>query len=185
MSSGLTSANRPYGPPSPPPATTCSAPTGPSSEKSDQASRSNLLMTSTFQDPAVQSWLSAFEADWDEGRLAARAAELPPPGHPNRLPLLTGMVAIDLRRRWRRGKPASLESYLASYPELGTAQTAPLELLQAEYEARLEAGVPADVAEFARRFGRDPAELAQRFQPTQAGPRHPVALPVHESATLA
>jgi hypothetical protein len=135
-------------------------------------------MTSTFHDQAVQTWLSEFEAAWDEGRLAARAAELPPPGHPNRLPLLIGMVSIDLRRRWRRGKPISLESYLAAYPELGTPQTAPLDLLHVEYEARLECGAPADVSEFARRFARDPAEVAQRFQPTQPGPA------VHEAATL-
>jgi hypothetical protein len=136
-------------------------------------------MTSTFHDEAVQTWLSEFEAAWDEGRLAARAAELPPPGHPNRLPLLVGMVTIDLRRRWRRGKPVSLESYLATYPELGTPQTASLDLLHAEYEARMECGAPADPAEFARRFSRDPAELAQRFQPTQARQA------VHEAATLA
>jgi predicted Ser/Thr protein kinase len=136
-------------------------------------------MTSTFQDPAVKTWLNEFEAAWDEGRLTARAAELPPPGHPNRLPLLTGMVGIDLRRRWRCGKPVALESYLTTYPELGTPRTASLDLLHAEYAARLECGAPADVAEFARRFSRNPAEVAQRFQPTQAAPA------VHEAATLA
>src|SRR5689334_18171293 len=99
--------------------------------------RSNLPMTSTFHDESVQTWLNEFEAAWDEDRLAARAAELPPPGHPARLPLLVGMVTIDLRRRWRRGKPVSLESYLATYPELGTPQTASLDLLHAEYAARL------------------------------------------------
>src|SRR5439155_12613777 len=64
-------------------------------------------------------------------------------------------------------------------PELGTPRTVALELLHAEYEARLECGAPADAAEFARRFSRDPAEVAQRFQPTQAGPA------VQEAATLA
>jgi serine/threonine protein kinase len=142
-------------------------------------------MASTFHDPALQTWLSEFEAGWDGGRLAARAAELPPQGHPMRLPLLVGMVNIDLRRRWRRGERVSVESYLQTYPELGTPQTVPLDLLHAEYEARLECGAPADLSEFARRFSRDLAEVAQRFQPTQAAPAVPDAATLAPAATPA
>jgi serine/threonine protein kinase len=130
-------------------------------------------MASASPNPAEQAWLSEFEATWDDSRLAALASGLPPPGDPLRLRLLVRMVGIDLRRRWRCGQRVTLESYLPTYPELGTRETVPLELLHAEYQARLEGGCPVDVGELARRFARDPAELVRYFQATQALPPSP------------
>jgi hypothetical protein len=137
-------------------------------------------MASASHGRAEQAWLSDFEATWDDSRLAARAADLPPPDDLLRLRLLVGMVAIDLCRRWRRGQRVPVESYLTTYPELGTRETVPLELVHAEYQARMEGGDPVDMAELARRFSRDPAELVRYFQATQA----PVHGP-HSQATLA
>jgi hypothetical protein len=141
-------------------------------------------MTSATPNPTVQSWLTDFASSWDENRLAARAAELPAAGDPGRLALLSGMVRIDLRRRWLRGERVALESYLSRYPELGTPQTVPLELVRAEYDARLECGVPAELVEFARRFSRDAAELRRSFEPTQAGPAGHVTPSGTEAPTL-
>jgi hypothetical protein len=141
-------------------------------------------MASATHNPTVQSWLTDFASTWDDGRLAARAADLPPPDDPARLALLSGMVRIDLRRRWLRGEPVALDSYLSTYQELGTPQTVSLELVRAEYDARLECGAPADLADFSRRFARDTAELIRCFLPTQAGPPGPPTPPAAEAPTL-
>jgi hypothetical protein len=36
----------------------------------------------------LEDWLAEFDRTWDEGRLAARVRELPPPESPLRLPAL-------------------------------------------------------------------------------------------------
>ncbi len=141
-------------------------------------------MASATHNPTVQSWLTEFASTWNDGRLTARAADLPPPGDPARLALLSGMVGIDLRRRWQRGDRVALEWYLSTYPELGTPQTVSLELVRAEYDARLECGVAPALTEFARRFSRDIAELTRCFQPTQAGPSGPPTPSAAEAPTL-
>jgi serine/threonine protein kinase len=132
----------------------------------------------------LQAWLAEFERDWDETRLAVRVAQLPPADKPLRLALLVGMVRIDLRRRWQRGQPVTVESYLESYPELGTPETVAAQLILEEYEARRQHGAPADRAEFARRFPGRAGQLWQYLEqtcelttpaesglPTQASPR--------------
>lgn len=141
----------------------------------------------------LQAWIAEFEREWDDTHLAARVAQLPPADKPLRLAMLVGMVRIDLRRRWQSGQPATVESYLESYPELGTPETVAAELILEEYEARRQHGTPADRAEFARRFpgraGRlwqyleqtceltTPAELGAPTQasPTPAGSSTPLA----------
>src|SRR5437764_738404 len=44
----------------------------------------------------LEAWLVEFDQAWQDGRLAARVAELPLAGHPLRLPALCEMVKIDL-----------------------------------------------------------------------------------------
>lgn len=97
----------------------------------------------------LAAWLQDFERGWSEGKLAASLARLPPP---LRLPALLLAVPIDLARHWARGRQALLEQYLKSYPELGTPQTVPVELVKAELEQRLRSGASVDIAEFSRRF---------------------------------
>jgi hypothetical protein len=46
------------------------------------------------------------------------------------------MVKIDLERRWQRGERAGLVDYLRDYPQLGTPQTVPAELVQAAFHIR-------------------------------------------------
>jgi hypothetical protein len=97
-------------------------------------------------------WLAEFEREWEETRLAAWIVQLPAENAPLRLALLVGMVRIDLRRRWQQGQAVTVESYLGTYPELGTPDTVAVELILEEYEARCRHDAPADRAEFARRF---------------------------------
>ncbi|HEY7311735.1 MAG TPA: serine/threonine-protein kinase [Gemmataceae bacterium] len=99
-----------------------------------------------------QNWLDEFEREWDEARLAVRVAQLPVAETSLRRSLLVGMVRIDLRRRWQQGQSVTVENYLGDYPELGTPETVAPELILEEYEARCRHGVPAERAEFSRRF---------------------------------
>jgi serine/threonine protein kinase len=70
----------------------------------------------------------------------------------DRLPALVEMVKLDLSREWLLGRPVTLESYLDSFPELGTAETVAAELILAEYEVRCRSGERVDLAQFDERF---------------------------------
>src|SRR5262245_24187547 len=106
----------------------------------------------------LESWLVDFDLSWAEGRLAARAGELPP-GSPLRQLALVEMAKIDIERQWQHGRRPCVEDYLRDYPELGTADTVPADLIGAEYEVRRQFGAAADPADFARRFPRRADEL--------------------------
>jgi predicted Ser/Thr protein kinase len=115
----------------------------------------------------LEEWLAEFDRSWDEGRLAARVRELPPQESPLRLPALIEMVKIDLRRRWERGRRVIVEAYLKTYPELGTADTVPVDLLLAEHQVRRQSGSRARLEEYVRRFPRQAEELRRRLEPAQ------------------
>jgi predicted Ser/Thr protein kinase len=112
----------------------------------------------------LQGWLDEFDRSWGEGRLAARVRELPPPESPVRRPALIEMVKIDMRRRWERGRRVIVEAYLKTYPELGTAETVPVDLLEAECQVRRQFGSRARPEEYARRFPRQAEELRRRLE---------------------
>jgi WD40 repeat protein/serine/threonine protein kinase len=100
----------------------------------------------------LESWLAEFEQSWQPGLLASRVSQLPPPASPLRLLTLVEMVKIDLEYQWKGGGRPVVEAYLQDYPELGTPETVPVELVWAEYEVRRQFGDQADLAHFAERF---------------------------------
>src|SRR4051812_24535631 len=51
----------------------------------------------------------------------------------DRLPALVELVKLDLSREWLQGRPVNLESYLKTFPELGTVENVSPELILAEY----------------------------------------------------
>src|SRR5688500_7393966 len=102
----------------------------------------------------VEQWLLGFDQAWHDGRLDEALGSLPPPGSRLRRPLLVEMVKIDIDRQWQRGHKHQVEDYLRELPELGTVETAPPDLLQAEYFARQDAGDTADLIQFGQRFPR-------------------------------
>jgi serine/threonine protein kinase len=128
------------------------------------AAESHLLALSDEQRQVLESWLMAFDHQWDEQRLVAHLAKLPPPGDPLRRPALIEMVKIDLERHWQRGQPVRLESYLKSLPELGTRDTVPADLIQAEWDVRRQFGATAELADFQNRFPRQAEQLRQLLQ---------------------
>src|SRR5262249_28671454 len=106
----------------------------------------------------LEAWLVEFEQSWDEGRLATCASKLPPQDA-LRVPAILEMVKIDLERSWERGRCVTVESYLQQFPELGTSETVPADLLQAEYEARRRRGQEIEPGAFAERFPKRVADL--------------------------
>jgi serine/threonine protein kinase len=123
----------------------------------------------------LQSWLADFERTWQEGRLEEWVLRLPLPGHRLRLPALIGLVQTDLRLQWQRGRRVQVEAYLKIYPELGSPEKAPVDLILAEYEAQRQCGAPADWAEIVRRFPHQQTALASLWRqgPASALPSPP------------
>jgi formylglycine-generating enzyme required for sulfatase activity/serine/threonine protein kinase len=124
-----------------------------------------LLHLSARDQETLEAWLVTFGQSWRDEALAEWATtRLPAPGNPLRRLALSEMVKIDLEHQWQRGRPVLVESYLERYPELGSAATIGADLLVAEYQVRQQFGAPADVADFARRFPAQAAQLLQLLQ---------------------
>src|SRR5262245_11152445 len=81
----------------------------------------------------VESWLLEFDRSWRQDRLAEYVRKLPPSASPLRFPALAELVKIDLERQWQHGHRLYVEGYLRAYPELGTIDTAPVDLIAKEY----------------------------------------------------
>jgi serine/threonine protein kinase/WD40 repeat protein/HEAT repeat protein len=122
---------------------------------------------SARQRQEVEALLAEFRQTWDEERLATWAKRLPDDAAVQGAALVE-MAKIDLERRWQRGRPTLLETYLQSYPQLGNADVVPLDLIQAEVESRRRNGVVVDWDDFARRFPRH-ADALRRLGEESAG----------------
>lgn len=134
------------------------------------ASDPNLLALSDGQRQVVESWFAQFDQAWADGLLAAWVCRLPPPNDARRRPALVELVKIDLERRWQIGQPRRLEEYLQAYPELGTPETTPVDLVQAEYEVCCQFGANLGLADFARRFPRQVEQLRPLPPPDRVAP---------------
>src|SRR5262245_40246351 len=138
---------------------------------------SHLANLSAEHRRQLESLLLKFDQSWDEKRLPAVLRQLPADS-PLRRPALIELIKIDLERRRKAGQKVRLEAYLKPFPELGTADDLPVDLILAEYQARRQFGTAPDLAEYARRFPRQAVEL-QRL----AGEATPPSLSVPPSAT--
>src|SRR5262245_56769181 len=100
----------------------------------------------------LAAWVAEFRQTWTDTRLGSSLADLPPIGSPLRRAALVEMVKIDIAQHWQKGNRVRLEQYLRGLPELGTAETVPLELIQAEYEVRQRAGDTVTPSQMMLRF---------------------------------
>jgi len=126
----------------------------------------------------LESWLVAFEQAWTEDALAEWVANrLPAPGNPLRQAALTEMIKIDLERQWQGGRQRSLGWYWERYRERGTLETVSAELVFAEYQVRQQFGAAADLADYARRFPAQAAELARLAEAAADHSLPPLSLP--------
>jgi serine/threonine protein kinase/WD40 repeat protein len=106
--------------------------------------------------------LDDFQRAWTPELLDAWAAKLPPA--PVRVPLLVALASFDLSRQWAGGHSIHVEDYLRRFPELGKTETVPVELIRAEFEARVLHDIPPDPKEFEKRFPGASAALLERLE---------------------
>src|SRR5206468_11995421 len=66
--------------------------------------------------------------------------------------VLQKLIRTDLEVRWRRGQAIRLEQYLEQFPELGTLQHLPPELVYEEYRIRQCYGDKPGLAAYQTRF---------------------------------
>ncbi|MCI0465275.1 MAG: PEGA domain-containing protein [Gemmataceae bacterium] len=125
---------------------------------------------------ALERWLREFDRTWEEGALARRSGELPSDA-PWRLLALAGMVKSDLRHSWQAGYRKLLESYLNEFPELGTPDTVPLDLIQTEMQVRRQAGDPVSWSDLARRFPKQTEQLRRGLEQLYSKPTSPPPIP--------
>lgn len=117
-------------------------------------------MSHSSQTPTgdASSWLrreeivERFEKQWRTAGEAEIAAFLLDDHSDERQALLSELVKVDLEYRWARGEEACIESYLARFPQLGSVDDAPLELLIEELHARSRCQRLPDAEELRRRF---------------------------------
>jgi hypothetical protein len=115
-----------------------------------------LRLTRLFE----QAWrqVSAGQSPPDLG------AYLPPPSDPLRPTAVKELVRIDLEMRGRGNLPATLESYLQQYPELGGAAAVAVELIYQEYRVRRQYGDQPSLTRYRERF---PAQYQQLLELVQ------------------
>jgi len=89
------------------------------------------------------------------------ASYLPAIGDELRVVALYELIAIDLEKRWAQGEEVFLEQYAEAFPELGSADQLPADLISAEYEARARHAQPPDIESYQPRFPPRFAELQQ------------------------
>jgi serine/threonine protein kinase/tetratricopeptide (TPR) repeat protein len=117
----------------------------------------------------VLGWLNDFERNWTPEQLASLHERLPPPSHPLRQIIVLELIKLDLKRQWQAGTQAVVEDYLSRYPELGSPDQVPFELIQAELEARKENNSPVTCNDLTARFPTH-ADRLRDLESTQATP---------------
>jgi eukaryotic-like serine/threonine-protein kinase len=104
----------------------------------------------------VEIRISEFEHAWHQSGPSEIADFLDRPpalGAENRLRLLVELLCVDLEFRWKnRTEAQPLESYAARFPELGTLEEIPLEIIGQEYRVRRQWGDRPSHEDFTSRF---------------------------------
>lgn len=135
--------------------------------------------------PPFSQVLDQFESAWREGaapqltNFLSRLADTADTAGQSRLELLTELVAVDLEYRWRTDSSAAqtlppdedslpmkprLDDYVALFPELGSLQELPLELITEEYRVRMRFGDRPSHDDFIQRFPDRAAEVRETLQ---------------------
>lgn len=124
---------------------------------------------------AIAARLEAFAAAWDRGEVpkigdfvqprsaSNLATTVPaseaPAGDRLRHLLLVELVKLDMDERGRAGCCKPLEDYLAEFPELGSADAPPIDLVHEELHLARCRGEAADIDAACRRFPARAAEI--------------------------
>jgi serine/threonine protein kinase/tetratricopeptide (TPR) repeat protein len=119
--------------------------------------------------PNGQSWSSiddiveAYESARARGDRVDLAGFLPPPDHPEYLPILCELVRVDLEYSWQDGRPNRLDHYRGRFPELFQDRRWVQEIAFEEFRLRRQAGEDPSPLEYRRRFGADTLDWPSSF----------------------
>lgn len=113
--------------------------------------KETLAALPPLQRRMAEAWLTRFEDGWHPQKLYECMQALPPQSILRR-PLLLAMIERDMGHHWQDGRAAPVENYLSDYPELGSVDEIPIELIATEYRLREKHTGNADLSEFAERF---------------------------------
>lgn len=127
----------------------------------------HLLSLSEADRALVQTFLTEFADEWNPQRLGELFGCLPDHDKPLRRTILLELVGRDIGKQWETPARPSAESYLERYPELGTKENPPIELILAEHDARKKAEAPSGLGEFSERFPALADELRQHIAPAE------------------
>src|SRR4051794_18780480 len=75
----------------------------------------------------------------------------------------TVLLRADLRRRWRQGDPARVETYLEQHPVVRRNPDVVLDLIEEETRQREDRGETVDEAEWRTRFPDLASGIRRRF----------------------
>jgi predicted ATPase len=117
--------------------------------------------------PACERLIKAFEDAWRRGDAPAIRDHLAAEG-PARRALLVELAHIDLEFRWKAGRAAGADDYLAAYPELAADPGAAAELRAAEAEFR-RLRPPAPPPQHPTQAGGDTPDPAGKAPAAPAG----------------
>jgi serine/threonine protein kinase len=110
---------------------------------------------------ALADHVESFVSAWESGAEPPLASFLPSEPSPLRRLTLVELIKVDLEYRWRpAGKPRSIESYLAEFPELAQGGF-PCDLVYEEFHVRKQAGEAIEPDEYLKRFPQQAAELGR------------------------
>jgi eukaryotic-like serine/threonine-protein kinase len=115
----------------------------------------------------IDQYARAFETDRSRHGQVDMSGYLPAPGHPFYAAVVRELVRIDLEFGWSEDRPCPLDDYRTRFPDVFREPAALREIAFEEYRQRLERGEPTEPAEYARRYGLDPAGWPE---PVRNGP---------------
>ncbi|MBC8867975.1 MAG: serine/threonine protein kinase, partial [Planctomycetes bacterium] len=112
----------------------------------------------------LECLLWEFDRAWTPTALDVQAQEVLGDDGRLRQIALVELTKIDMERQWMAGNRPTVEDYLERFPELGTEETVPLELLATEDQLRRECGVALELSDWERRFPERVDELASHVR---------------------
>ena len=129
---------------------------------------------------AFESVLLRFEAAWESDGEADLAAFVPPSAPTT---VVVELALIDMERRFKAGRPAAVEQYVAAFPMLAADPAALAALVESESRFRQKFGPPLETGEYHRRFpslepaaAETPAETPQATLPRDGFARRAMAV---------
>jgi serine/threonine protein kinase/tetratricopeptide (TPR) repeat protein len=118
----------------------------------------------------LDNFVEAYETAQAQSEQVDLGEFLPAADHPLYLSVLCELVRVELEYSWQRGRPQSLESYRARFPQLFRHPERVQEIAYEEYRLRRQAGEAVRPAEYQQRYGIPttgwPDDQAPAAQPT-------------------